>query len=113
MSDVIERMPSTDPVFRVAGIEMNLRTNRVRNRDEDVPLTPTEFELLRILMANANRVCSAVLIEHVLYGTQQHRTAALRIGRTIGDLRRKLGDRDRTLIRTAHRIGYRLVGRTA
>ncbi|MFD8500939.1 winged helix-turn-helix domain-containing protein [Amycolatopsis sp. NPDC059657] len=91
---------------------MNLRTRQVRLRDQHLPLSPIEFRMLHVLMVNANRVSSAQLIEQAVYGTERHRTAPVRISRTIGELRRKLGDRNRTLIRNAHGLGYRLVGRT-
>lgn len=92
---------------------MNLRTRAVRHRDESVHLSPTEFQMLHVLLVNANRISSNHQIHRVVYGTgTRPDTVQARIGRTIGALRRKLGDRDRTLIRTAHGIGYRLVGRT-
>ncbi|MEU0537872.1 winged helix-turn-helix domain-containing protein [Amycolatopsis tolypomycina] len=107
MTDVIERTPSQEPVVRVQGLEMNLRTGKVRLRGEAVHLTPTEFRLLRMLMLNPNRVSPGWLLERALGGDSR------KVRFYVGRLRRKLGDRHHVLIRTAHGAGYRLAGRTA
>lgn len=110
MTDVIERAPSREPVLRVQGLEMNLRTRQVHLRGESVHLTPTEFRLLRVLMLNPNRVSPRWLLEHALGGQGGN---GRRVQFYVARLRRKLGDRHRVLIRTAHGAGYRLTGRTA
>ncbi|WP_410607949.1 winged helix-turn-helix domain-containing protein [Amycolatopsis sp. lyj-109] len=109
MTDVIERTPSPEPVVRVQGLELNLRTGQVRLRGEAVHLTPTEFRLLRVLMLNPNRVSPNWLLERALGGPGDGQKVRFYVGR----LRRKLGDRHHVLIRTAHGSGYRLAGRTA
>lgn len=110
MTDVIEHTPSREPVLRVQGLEMNLRTGQVRHRGESVHLTPTEFRLLRTLMLNPNRVSPSRLLEHALGGPGRN---GRKVQFYVARLRRKLGDRHRVLIRTAHGAGYRLAGRTA
>ncbi|MEQ0558043.1 winged helix-turn-helix domain-containing protein [Amycolatopsis sp. NEAU-NG30] len=110
MTDVIERTPSREPVLRVQGLELNLRTGQVRYRGETVHLTPTEFRLLRMLMLNANRVSPNWLLERALGGPGHN---GRKVQFYVARLRRKLGDRHRVLIRTAHGSGYRLTGRTA
>ncbi|MEU5259437.1 winged helix-turn-helix domain-containing protein [Amycolatopsis sp. NPDC021455] len=109
MTEVIERTPSREPVLRVQGLEMNLRTGAVHYRGEAVHLTPTESRLLRVLMLNANRVSPIWLLERALGGT---RGDSRKIRFYVARLRRKLGDHHRVLIRTAHGTGYRLSGRT-
>jgi DNA-binding response OmpR family regulator len=109
MTDVIERTPSREPVLRVQGLEMNLRTSQVRHRGESVQLTPTEFRLLRMLMLNANRVSPSWLLERALGGPGRD---GRKVQFYVARLRRKLGDRHRILIRTAHGAGYWLAGRT-
>jgi len=110
MSEVIEHTPSREPVLRVQGLEMNLRTGQVRHRGERVHLTPTEFRLLRMLMLNPNRVSPSWLLERALGGPGRN---GRQVGFHVARLRRKLGDHHRVLIRTAHGAGYRLTGRTA
>ena len=110
MADVIEHTPSREPVLRVQGLEMNLRTGQVHHRGERVHLTPTEFRLLRMLMLNPNRVSPNRLLENALGGPGRN---SRKVGFYVARLRRKLGDRHRVLIRTAHGAGYRLAGRTA
>jgi DNA-binding response OmpR family regulator len=110
MADVIEHTPSREPVLRVQGLELNLRTRQVRHRGERVHLTPTEFRLLRMLMLNPNRVSPNWLLERALGGPNP---TGRKVQFYVARLRRKLGDRHRVLIRTAHGAGYRLTGRTA
>jgi DNA-binding response OmpR family regulator len=75
-----------------------------------VHLTPSEFRLLRMLMLNPNRVSPNWLLERALGGAGGN---GRRVQFYVARLRRKLGDRHRVLIRTAHGTGYRLTGRTA
>ena len=55
-----------DSVLRVADLELDDDAHEVRRAGEILDLTPTEFSLLRYLMANAGRVMSkAQLLEYV------------------------------------------------
>jgi len=55
-----------DSVLRVADLELDDDAHEVRRAGEILDLTPTEFSLLRYLMANAGRVMSkAQLLESV------------------------------------------------
>ena len=79
----------------------------MRRDGEDVHLTPTEFRLLRRLLAARGRVIThRMLLQDVWGPAYVHDTAALRTH--IANLRRKLersgGVR---LIRTEHGVGYR------
>ena len=72
--------------------------------------TAMEFRLLRMLMLNPTRVSPNWLLERAL-GGEGHNGRKVQF--YVARLRRKLGDRHRVLIRTAHGAGYRLAGRTA
>ena len=53
-------------VLRFADLEMDEDAHEVRRGDRPIELTPTEFNLLRYLLANAGRVVSkAQILDHV------------------------------------------------
>src|SRR5436305_1836703 len=110
MSNVIELRPTKDPILRARGVEMNLRTRQVRHLDRPVNLTPTEFRLLYALMLNPNRVSPNATLRRAVNGSG--RTGDNKVRFYIRSLRRKLDDHHRTLIRTAHGLGYLIAGRT-
>ena len=75
---------------------------------ERLSLTPTEFELLRFLVANRNLTVTQEMIQRELWAGSADAGATLK--KYIQRLRRKLGDDARrpTWIHTVHGVGYRL-----
>ena len=59
------RPEAEEPAITVEGLEIDLAARRVRRDGEDVHLTPTEFELLRVLVRNRGRLMThrALLVE--------------------------------------------------
>ena len=99
-----------DPVFRFGEVELDRRLRRVRRAGVDVHLTPTEYRLLAVLVANAGRVLThRQLLREVWGPSHAEQNHYLRI--YMGHLRQKL-ERDpaqpRHLI-TETAVGYRLV----
>jgi two-component system KDP operon response regulator KdpE len=76
---------------------------------ELIPMTPTEFSLLRILAENAGRVVTQEALEDAIWGaTDVFSRDCLR--KYVARLRQKLHSADATAdIVTVNRIGYRLV----
>lgn len=100
-----------EPVFTVGDLEVNLPLRRVTVRDEEVQLTPTEYELLRILVTHAGKVLTHGQILKQIWGVayleQPH---VLRVN--ISNLRRKLEidpSRPRYIV-TEPGVGYRMKG---
>lgn len=110
MTNVIEHTPSREPILRVQGLEMNLRTGQVRNQGRDVPVTPNELRVLYTLMRNSNRVSPMALLSSAVGYSEK--IESLKVRSYIASLRRKLDDDHHVLIRSAHGLGYRLAGRT-
>ena len=54
--------------YTVGGIELNDKTKQVFAEGEEVPLTPTEFEILKLLMKNAGAVLSPKEIYESVWG---------------------------------------------
>jgi two-component system, OmpR family, KDP operon response regulator KdpE len=98
-----------EPVYRINELEVDLPRRRVTVRGAEVQLTPTEYELLRLLVTHAGKVLthSQVLrqIWGVAYVEQPH---VLRVN--ISNLRHKIEtdpSRPRYII-TEPGVGYRL-----
>lgn len=98
-----------EPVFRTDELEVDLSLRRVVVRGEEVQLTPTEYDLLRLLVIHAGKVLTHRQILKQIWGVayvdQPH---VLRVN--ISNLRHKLEkdpSRPRYLV-TEVGVGYRL-----
>jgi two-component system KDP operon response regulator KdpE len=98
-----------EPVYRIEGLEVDLTRRRVSVHGEEVQLTPTEYELIRLLVTHAGKVLTHSQILKQIWGVayleQPH---VLRVN--ISNLRRKIEQdptRPRYII-TEPGVGYRL-----
>ena len=88
-----------------ADLEMDEDTHEVRRGDRTVDLTPTEFSLLRFLLANARRVVSkGQILDHV-WNYDFGGDASI-VETYISYLRKKVDAREPRLIHTVRGIGY-------
>jgi two-component system KDP operon response regulator KdpE len=99
-----------DPVFRFGQVEVDRQARLVRRAGADVHLTPIEYRLLSMLMANAGRVLThRQLLREVWGPSHAGQSHYLRI--YMGHLRQKLeadpAQPQHLLTETA--VGYRLV----
>ncbi|MDR2347438.1 MAG: response regulator transcription factor [Bifidobacteriaceae bacterium] len=99
-----------DAILRVADVELDEDSHEVRRAGVEIDLSPTEFKLLRYLMANAGRVLSkAQILDHVWdYGWLGEGGI---VESYISYLRRKLdvrpnGQELEPLIQTRRGVGY-------
>lgn len=103
----LQKIP--EPVFISNGLQMDLGSRRVTVSGEDVALTPTEYDILRLLVTHAGKVLTHGQILKQVWGMayleQPH---VLRVN--ISNLRRKLeSDPSRPQhIITEPGVGYRL-----
>jgi two-component system KDP operon response regulator KdpE len=99
---------SRDRVFRSDNIEVDFELRQVRVAGKNVHLTPTEYNLLRLLIRHANRVLSHHWLLREIWGNSKKCDAQyLRV--YVGQLRRKL-EFDPARPRFLHNepgIGYR------
>jgi DNA-binding response OmpR family regulator len=97
-----------EPVITVGEIELNPAARTVTRSGQPVELTPREFDLLHLLLQNAERVLTRRTLEEQLYSWNDAvESNALEVH--IHYLRRKLGN---DLIRTVRGVGY-MVSATA
>jgi two-component system KDP operon response regulator KdpE len=61
-----------EPVFRVGGLEVDLARRMVRVDDADVRLSPKQYRLLQILVANAGKVVTHRQLLKELWGPVHH-----------------------------------------
>ncbi len=98
-------------VVTVGEVEIDLARRRVTRAGEEVHLTPTEFELLRLLVRNRGRLLThRTLLKDVWGPGFQDDTQVLRVH--IANLRRKIEAEPGkpSLIRTDPGVGYRFAG---
>ena len=97
-------------VIRVGGLEIDEASHQVRYRGKPLPVTPTEFRLLRAMAENKGRACSHRMLLERAWGKQF--TACTHYLRLyISYLRQKLEEdpANPALIVTEWGIGYRLM----
>jgi two-component system KDP operon response regulator KdpE len=99
-----------DPVFRFGEVEVDRRQRQVRRRGAEVHLTPIEYRLLSVLVANAGRVLThRQLLREVWGPAHADQTHYLRI--YMAHLRQKLeadpAQPQHLLTETG--VGYRLL----
>lgn len=98
-----------EQVFRAADLEVDLVRRRVKVKQVEVQLTPTEYELLRLLVVHAGKVLTHGQILKQIWGvTHTSQPHVLRVN--ISNLRHKIeADVSRPrYIRTEPGVGYRL-----
>jgi two-component system KDP operon response regulator KdpE len=101
----------TEPVLRAEGLELDLAGHRVTAGGNDVHLTPTEFDLLRVLMLGRGRLLThRALLREVWGPAYEEETQVLRVH--IANLRRKIEPErgSPSHILTDPGIGYRFAG---
>ncbi len=102
-------MASPTPVFNCGDLKVDLARRIVEVRNEQVQLTPTEYDLLRVLVSNAGKVLTHHQLLREVWGAgYENETHMLRVN--ISNLRRKI-ESDPTRPRyvlTEPGVGYRL-----
>jgi two-component system, OmpR family, KDP operon response regulator KdpE len=98
----------SSPVLVVGELELDLLNRTVKNKGEEVSLTPNEYELLKVFFQNAGKVLTHRQLLHLVWGigyeTDSH---ILRVN--ISNLRRKIeADPSNPIyITTESGVGYR------
>ena len=106
--------PAADPsgIVRVGDLELDVSRHEVRLTGKPVPLTPREFELLRVLVTHAGSLVTKGRILRAVWGTAYAEESHY-VHVYISQIRRKLAAADpngsaRALIVAEPGIGYRI-----
>ena len=98
-----------DPVLQVDKLRMDLSHRIVTVEDREISLTPTEYDLLKLLLQNAGKVLTHQHLLRQIWGTAyESEMHLLRVN--ISNLRRKieLDPARPTYIHTEPGVGYRM-----
>ncbi len=105
--------PESEPVFQSNDLQVDLARRNVLARGQPISLTPTEYDLLRLLVQHAGKVLTHSQLVKALWGNQsadsEEDSHLLRVN--VSNLRRKLEadpSRPRHIV-TEPGVGYRLV----
>jgi len=105
-----ETIAKADVIFRLGDVEINRSERIVRSKNVEVHLTPIEYRLLTVLVANVGRVITHKQLLREVWGpSHSEQNHYLRI--YMGHLRQKLEDdpaQPRHLL-TESGVGYRLL----
>jgi two-component system KDP operon response regulator KdpE len=106
------RQQGEAPVFRMLDLSVDIPRRVVKRGEEQVHLTPKEFDLLRLFVKHVGKVLTQRQILQEIWGpAHTSDTEYLRV--YIGQLRRKLlATRECPLIETEPGVGYRLTDRS-
>jgi two-component system KDP operon response regulator KdpE len=102
-------LPESEPVYQVGGLFVDLSRRNVMVNGRTAALTPTEYDILRILVQNAGKVLTHKQLVHAVWGTSYEADAHL-LRVNISNLRRKIEPdptRPRYIV-TEPGVGYRL-----
>jgi two-component system, OmpR family, KDP operon response regulator KdpE len=101
------RPEAEEPTIQVNGLEVDLAARSVRRDGEDVHLTPTEFELLRVLIRNRGRLLTHRTLLVEVWGVEYEDDLQV-LRAHIANLRRKIEPAgEHVFIRTDPGVGYR------
>lgn len=100
--------PATEPILKAGPLTMDMTRRQVTRDGQELQLTPTEYDLLRVLLTHAGKVLTHRQLLREVWG-EGYATEAHLLRVNISNLRRKLGPepaRPRHLV-TEPGIGYR------
>lgn len=99
------------PVITAGDLRLNVALRQVTRGEEEIHLTPTEYEILKTLATHAGKVLTHTLLLQKVWGSgQQQDLAKLRV--FMNQLRRKIEDdpaQPRYIV-TEPGVGYRFCG---
>ena len=98
----------TQPNFRAGLLEVDFALRRVQLNGQDVQLTPTEYDLLKVFIAHRGKILTRKMLLKEIWGPETHaRTHSLHV--YVAQLRRKieLSPEDPRFILTIPGVGYR------
>lgn len=103
--------PAGDEVLTVGDVALDPKSREVRVRGKQVELPPKEFELLRLLMANAGTVLTTDYLLDAVWG-EEFAGAVQVLYVHIGWLRERIEEDPRRprYVQTVRGVGYKFVG---
>ena len=99
--------PTEESTIVVGNVRMEVTKRKVLVQDQDIELTATEFDILRVLLSNAGRVIARERLMELARG-QEFAAFDRSIDVHISNLRKKMGDSSKQsqIIKTIRGVGY-------
>lgn len=99
-----------DELITYGGLVLNLRTHEALLNERPLPLTPTEFSILRILCQKKGTVVSAEDLFREIWGEAYYSKSNSTITVHIRHIRQKMGESfdDPKYIKTVWGVGYKI-----
>jgi len=95
-----------NPILKIADLQVDSITMKVKRSDREINLTATEYKILELLLSNKGKVFDRVVIAEKIWGFSFN-TGTNVIDVHINSLRKKIDkDSDIKLIRTKKGFGY-------
>lgn len=105
---VAQTPAGTQPNFRAGPLEVDFALRRVQLQEQDVQLTPTEYDLLKVFIAYRGKILTRQMLLKEVWGPEMHaRTHSLHV--YVAQLRRKIEQTPENphFIITIPGVGYR------
>jgi two-component system KDP operon response regulator KdpE len=105
---VARAQDGTQANFRAGPLEVDFALRRVQLDGQDVQLTPTEYDLLKVFIAHRGKILTRQMLLKEIWGPETHaRTHSLHV--YVAQLRRKIEQtpEDPRFILTIPGVGYR------
>ena len=97
-----------DNVLRIADLELNPETKEVKRGGKYIDLTAKQFELLKYLMVNKNKIVTPEMIANNLWEMDDEINSNV-INVYISHIRQKIDkDREKKLIKTIRGMGFKI-----
>jgi DNA-binding response OmpR family regulator len=93
--------------LRAGNLTLDRLTRKITRGEREIELTPREFDLLEMLLAHPRQVFSREAILNQVWGYDYFGDTNV-VDVYVRYLREKLGDEERTLIRSVRGVGYTL-----
>ena len=95
-------------VLKIADLELNPETKEVKRAGKYIDLTAKQFELLKYLMVNKNKIVTPEMIANNLWEMDDEINSNV-INVYISHIRKKIDkDRDKKLIKTIRGMGFKI-----
>ena len=100
-----------EPIINIGCLHIDLARRLVEKGGQGIKLTPIEYDLLKVLATNANRVMTHRQLLRQVWGEQSPDSVSHYLRVYVGHLRKKIEDNPAqpNLIITEPGVGYRLV----
>lgn len=104
----IQPTSGAEPRFQSGPLSVDFARRQVKLRDQEIPLTPTEFDLLKVFIIHRGKILTRQMLLKEVWGEQTHaRTHSLHV--YVAQLRQKIEPQPERpqFILTIPGVGYR------